>query len=417
MTPLPSLIPYLLLTLIFLLHSKDSNFHKKSFVSNKNINMILKLYILLFIIHTFWKLLFGIISLEILISSIIVYIFPLLFYFYFSKYGTEKELRSVLITISICGIISGLYFIYDSYSMFILRQVNEYSKQVIEYFAMRQPDQADPNISRMRVGYRSHGLLEKHSISTAWISMGCFSSISFLSREYIKTRIFIIFLFFSTLILSLNYSALAAFIFVILFIEYKGYLFMGGRFSKIGVKQIIFSITILFLLILMVAITSKDLFETIAFYTRYQVDLLLGDNLLNDDRTFIGSIIFDTINYPKHMLKFPPGILIGDGFSTGWGVYEDGGDFGLVESLHHLGLPFFIASIIGLFKLIKSALKNTHSDLMVNNNWGNYLMFAVCVIIYLFVSSIHYTTWATKSVFPIFMISIAIIPRYLYQRY
>ena len=190
---------------------------------------------------------------------------------------------------------------------------------------------------------------------------------------------------------------------------------MVGRFSKTGIKQIIYTLTIFFLLILMVAINSEETFEIIAFYTRYQTGLLLGDNLLSDDITFMGSIINDTINYPKHMLKFPPGILIGDGFSTGWTVYKDGGDNGLVETLHHLGLPFFIASIIGLFKLIKSALKNTHSDLMVNNDWVNYLMFAVCVIIYLFVSSIHYTTWATKSVFPIFMISIAIIPRYIYS--
>ena len=55
------------------------------------------------------------------------------------------------------------------------------------------------------------------------------------------------------------------------------------------------------------------------------------------------------------MLSFPPGVLIGDGFAS-WGVIEKGGDYGHAETLHQLGLPFYIASIIGLLRLIKFSL-------------------------------------------------------------
>ena len=55
------------------------------------------------------------------------------------------------------------------------------------------------------------------------------------------------------------------------------------------------------------------------------------------------------------MLSFPPGVLIGDGFSS-WGVIKKGGDYGHAETLHQLGLPFYIASIIGLIRLIRLSL-------------------------------------------------------------
>ena len=416
MSPLPSLIPYLLFCIIFVLHSIDSDLDRKSFVFNKNINMMLFIYIILFVIHFFWKLLFGVVTLKILISSIVLYVFPLLFYFYFGKYGTVKEFRSVLIAILICGIISGVYFVYDSYSMFILKNVNEYSKQVLEYVLFRQPDLVDPNVSRMTIGYRSHGLLEKHSISAAWISMGCFASLMLISKKFIKSRISIIVFFFCSLIVSLNYSALAAFIFIILFVEFKGYLIIRGRFSKIGLKQIYYSLLFFLLIMVVLVINFEQIFNIISYYTRFQLDLLFGKNLLASNDTFIGSIITDTINYPKHMLKFPPGILIGDGFSPGWGVYLDGGDLGLVETLHHLGLPFFIASIFGLSILIKSALVNVQKNLLLDSASVKYLTFAVSVILYLFITSIHYTTWSAKSIFPLFMIAIAIFPRFSFIR-
>jgi len=412
MSPLPALIPYLFVLLILAINTLDSNIYHRPLLSNKNIKIILIAYSFLFCIHAIWKMIFNFITLEGLVSSIINYIFPLVFYFYFSKYATRKELQSIFIAIIICSIISGFYFVYDSYSMHILGEINEYSTQVIEYNRFRQPNQDDPNISRMTLGYRSHGLLEKHSISAAWISMGCFSLLALLSRNLIKTRISIIMIFFFTLLLSLNYSAIIAFICVIFFIEYKGYLIFKGRFSKIGLKQLIYSIAIFLLFVFITLITWSQLTEVILTYTRFQLGIATGNIVLTyQESTFVGGFIRDMFLYPKNMLKFPPGILIGDGFSK-WGVHKDGGDFGLIESLHHLGLPFFAAIIIGLFRSIKLALINIYNGLWEDKKWRSYINFTVCFVLYLFITSIHYTTWSAKSIFPIFMISIAIISRY-----
>jgi len=300
--------------------------------------------------------------------------------------------------------------------MFILQKVNEYSKQVIEYFEFRSPGQT--NISRMLIGYRSHGLLEKHSISAAWVSMGCFSSLVLILNKYTKLRVLVLISYFSVLILSLNFSAIFAFIFVIFFVEYKGYLIFRGNISSMGIKKTIYSLSILFLILFILLYFNEVIFEIILFYTKFQIGLLAGDNLLHhlNDASFIGGMIRDIIYYPIHMLKFPPGILIGDGFSQNWGVYADGGDFGLVETMHHMGLPFFIACTIGLFSLVKTSLMNVELNLEMNSYRYNILYFSACVILYLFITSIHYTTWSAKSIFPILMISIAIIPRYKYNR-
>ena len=85
------------------------------------------------------------------------------------------------------------------------------------------------------------------------------------------------------------------------------------------------------------------------------------------------------------MLSFPPGILIGDGFST-WGVTQKGGDFGHTETLYHLGLPFYIAVIIGLFKLIKLSLYKIQILNLKIHEDGSYLYFAVCVLLYITVT-------------------------------
>ena len=111
------------------------------------------------------------------------------------------------------------------------------------------------------------------------------------------------------------------------------------------------------------------------------------------------------------MLFFPPGILIGDGFST-WGNTR-GGDFGHAETLYRLGLPFYIAVIIGLFRLIKLSLKKIQILNWKRHEDGGDLYFAVCVLLYILIATLHYSIWSSKSILPIFFISIAFISRFL----
>ena len=141
-----------------------------------------------------------------------------------------------------------------------------------------------------------------------------------------------------------------------------------------------------------------------------QIKLMTG-NVEYKDNTFFYGFIISFVSFAENMLSFPPGILIGEGFSS-WGSNK-GGDFGHAETLHQLGLPFYVAVIIGLFKLIKLSLYKIQILNLKIHAAGSYLYFAVCVLLYILIATIHYSIWSTKSILPIFFISIAFISRFL----
>ena len=68
-----------------------------------------------------------------------------------------------------------------------------------------------------------------------------------------------------------------------------------------------------------------------------------------------------------------------------------GGDYGIDETLHRFGLPFFIEIIVGLIILIRSALKWMIISGASRSLQSRYLWFAIYVTIYLLFTEIHYT--------------------------
>ena len=215
---------------------------------------------------------------------------------------------------------------------------------------------------------------------------------------------------------ALNFAAIVAFSFVIIFMELKVYLFLKAVISKSSLKK--FAFFLIFLILagyIFVQNVKPTLVEAINNSVTNQINLLFGERTYYDDKTFVGNFFRSFLDYPKNMLSFPPGILLGDGFSS-WGVVAKGGDFGHVETLHRLGFPFYIAVIIGLFRLVKSSIKKIQIYSRQSHQKDNYLYFAVCIILYIFITTFHYSTWSVKSIFPIFMISIAIIGRHLYSK-
>ena len=148
----------------------------------------------------------------------------------------------------------------------------------------------------------------------------------------------------------------------------------------------------------------------------YQIDMGMGRSTIiikgKGNRTFFGAFVEDLASFPTNMLRFPPGFLIGDGFSV-FGVKAKGGDFGLSETLHRFGLPFFLAIIIGLIRLIRRAERQINFAGTDQTTAPRYLLFAVCVTIYLLFTEIHYTVWNSKSILPIFFLALAFYQRCL----
>ena len=412
-SPLPSLFPYVGFIIIILITAFYGNKNTNTYNNSRKTNIMISVYIILVTFHSIWQYVLNFISFNAVVSSIVIYILPIIFYVYFRKYATEKEIRTVLIAIAISGLISGVYYANDSYSMLILGKVSDFSIKMINYTILRMPEGYDPNLTRISSNYRSHGLLENNAISAAWIPIGCFSMLALLPQKVILKRLLVIAIFGVFLIVTLNFSSIVSFIFVIIFIEFKGYLLLKATIAKRSLKKIAIALILFVAVGLIFLQNAGQMVETIDKNITTQIDNLIGRKKFGASGfTFFGGFISSFVNFPKHMLSFPPGFLIGDGFST-WGVINKGGDFGHAETLHRLGLPFYFAVVIGLFRLIKSSLNKIQISYRKTDEETNYLLFAVCIILYLFITSIHYVTWSAKSVLPIFFISIAIFSRYL----
>ena len=408
-SPLPSLSPYLVILIIIIL-KKFHQLKKPTYRLKGNITIVITIYAILVFIHAIWQFAFAFIAFDRMITSFIVYIFPISFYYYFTNHSKEEEIRTVLIAISICGIISGIYFLYDSYSMLINGKISDFSFKMIDYTISRK-NEAIPNLARISPFSRAHGLLEKHTISAAWIAIGGFSMLALLPQKKTFMRLFVILIFGLTILLSFNFTSIIAFIFTILFIEIKGYLLLTGIISKKSLKLLLFIVISLVLVGLIIFINEPKIVDITAYIISNQLDLASGDKSY-EQGTFFGNLIQGFIDFPENNLKsFPLGILIGDGFA-GWSVFPKGGDFGIVETLYRFGLPFFLTVILGLSRLIYLTLKKINIPISKENNEANYLLFASSVTLYIFFSEIHYSIWNAKSVLPILFICLSLFSKY-----
>lgn len=417
-SPIPAIFPYIGIILIFVLTffsrpPKIGNFNL--WIKSKSIVLMVKIFIILVLFQSGWQVLLGVISIENFISIAAIYILPITFFYYFKTYANDLELKAVILAVAIVGFFIGVYFVYDSYSILRLGKINAYAVQAFEYSQSRTDLSVnDMNTGRLTITSRSQGLLEKHSVSAAWVSFSCFALLSFIKKKATIKRAFIITFYSMILLIGLNFTGIIGFFLVIFLIEFNGVSLFCGRISKQGIK--VFAIIILaffcvgYLFILyigeeMLGIVEKDL--------SFQLSLAKGESLIdNNETSYFMGFANSILSYPKNMLNYPLGLLIGDGFSSSFGIPK-GGDFGFSETLHRFGLPFFVILIAGLFSLIKRATQKLNYSYHEFILEMSQLRFAVCVIIYLLVTEIHYSVWNSKSIFPIFFIAIVIFMRSL----
>ncbi|MCF8186952.1 MAG: hypothetical protein K9J28_09070, partial [Sulfuritalea sp.] len=383
--------------------------------AKKPIMFFISTYLALVFFHTSWQTALGVITPDEGVSAIVNFALPVVFFVYFHTIATEQEIRAAFIAMIVAGFAVGIYFVYDSYTLLVLKGFNEYSLKALEYEQMRAPG-GELHNTRISPGNRSHGLLENHAVSAAWIALGCFAALKLLLKSQIKIRMAVIFLFGMALLIGLNFTAVLGFTFVIILIEFEGFKLFFGIISKriFHLLALIFASSILIILTLLILPDSIgiDMFAEISRIFDIQMKIAIGAVNTSEDYTYIGGLINSFVSLPYSMLDFPLGILIGDGFST-FGVAK-GGDYGVIDSIHRLGFPFYLCAIVGFVSLITRALKKVDlSGLIIQSASESYLCFAITVIIYLLFSDIHYSIWPTKSLLPILFISLAIFDRYL----
>jgi len=339
-----------------------------------------------------------------------MYGFPVLFYLYFYLSATHNDFRAVIVSVLVSGIMVGLYFVYDSFAMLSLQNVSEYSIKAFEYSKFRASS-IDINDARVSPGYRSHGLLESHSISAAWVAFSGFAALSLMRDSKFKQKIAVIIFFSVMLIAAQNYTAIASFFLVILIIQLKGYIVLRGAIPVHLIRASFLTIVILLFIFIIAlpALGFSDFIEVLSSLFEFQILLATGQANYKDTSYFT-ELINGIIYYPINAMDFPFSILIGDGFSS-YGVIK-GGDFGVVESLHRFGLPFFILVLGGIFVILTRALNLINSKSVSGNLEYEIILFATSIVTYLLCSEIHYSIWNGKSVLPIFFICLAILARF-----
>ena len=413
-SPTPAFLPYVFLGILFILvRYKKTYTSKIKWNISKPIIFTISIYLLLIIFNTTWQVIFGFITIMQGMSVVFIYVFPVLFFIYFRFLATSQQFRTLFFTMAIVGFSSGVYFLYDSYSMLVLHQLNDYSLRAFEYIQMRAPG-VEPNRARISIGHRSHGLLEKHVHSASWIFFGCVATLAILPNKQVLKRQFVIMLFGLILLISLNITAIAGFVLIVLMMEYRVYyIFRVSTYKKILASLILLMAVGMVLFLVENPLNLMGLYESIENIITQQTALVTGAKEYgNENETYFGNLLYQLIYYPYLVVDFPIALLIGEGFSS-FGR-QSGGDFGVVDTLHKLGLPFFLMVFIGLIRLIYRSIKKINSN-NIDRVEKKLLWFAASIVSYLLFTEVHYSVWGSKSVLPILFIALAIFDRYLYQ--
>lgn len=416
---MPSLFPYVgiaFVLILMLLFEVKKQRKLLRWNTKRPMNLMVTLYLMLVFFHTGWQTLFGFISPENAVSVIVIYVFPMVFLMYFTQVATDQEIRAVLIAMAWVGLIVGLYFAYDNYAKLVIGQVNNYAQRAMDYSLVRMDQTLETaNITRISAGNRGFGFLEKHTVSAAWVSLGCFAALSLIPRTRTWRRMFIIVTYGLLLLSGLNFTGIVGFVLVIFLMEFRGIAWLRGRISRRSVKAIgIVTGVLMFIGVLLVWTIGWEMFEAVQNSLTGQVELATGIRTIGDDEhKYLSGLISDLAAFPIKMSKFPPGFLIGDGFSLEFQVYQKGGDYGIVDTLYRFGLPFFLAIIFGLISLIRRSVRQMNLAGADQETSSRYLWFAVCTTAYLLFSEIHYTIWNTKSILPIFFFALALYARSL----
>ena len=269
-------------------------------------------------------------------------------------------------------------------------------------------------LSRIWAFNRGHGLLERHSVSSAWIAIGSFAYFAVKPNLSLVKKSIIITLTLLILLFSMNFTSFVGFVMIILFFEMNLFQLFYGKINLNSFKMIFINIVwITLLLIPLLLLLDDTLIDYL--YDLYLNQVYLGIGVEGfDDLIYLMGIVKGFFFFTYNMINYPIGFLIGDGYSDSFSIVGKGSDFGIVETLYTLGLPFFLIVMYGLSRLIIKSYKLIYNKLLINMYHAGYLRFAMCSTIFILFHELHMSIWNTKSILPILFLNIAIFKRYLF---
>lgn len=417
-SPYPSLIPYLLISVVLLLSVRPANQASRTMDApprSSNIQLLVSIYLFLVAINTTWQVAFEIIAPIEGINALVVYLLPAVCYWYFRRTASENEIKFVFAAMATGGLVVGAYFAYDSYLKLALGEVSDYAQQAFQYSLERSNfTLEEANDTRIRAGFRSFGLLQSHSVSGAWVSLGAFATLALLPSHSRTIRRTVTAVFGSMVVLGLNFTAIIAFFIVIILLEFGGVATARRRGTEILHNAVPLALVVAALFGVAFWVAGDVMANTIFESFSAQRQFALGGDA---ETTGLLRGTLDTINaYLRHSYEYPLTLVFGDGFST-FGLPK-GGDTGFVESMATFGVLFYVTILFGLLSLIMSAIRQIQQggrQLPARGQADDHtlLKFAVCVTMLVLITDGHYSIWTAKSVLPIVFFALAIFERYL----
>jgi hypothetical protein len=332
-SPLPSLFSYILLGMIFAFTLATNSKISTSIISwtlKKPIETLITIFVILVLFQTSWQTILRYISIGNGAGSIVIFIFPVAYYIYFRNALTEKELRYILFSMAIAGLIVGIYFAYESISKLLFGILPEYALRAHDYSLRRGGGSVEGYKARIDLAGRSMGLLEKHAVSSAWISIGCFAALSLIPRHSIKKRAIIMGVYGVLLVLGMNFTGVLAFLLAIFLVEFQGNYLIRGVISRRSFSILLTWIGVFIIIVLIVySMFGTRLLLIMQKFVEFQIKIASGTRIIRQDNLgYFGGMFYELFSFPAKMFhKFPPGLIIGDVFSPGWfGKTDKGGD-------------------------------------------------------------------------------------------
>lgn len=414
-SPYPALLPYVLIGLIVSLGMTRLSY-RGPHPRTTGINLMVFIYAASVVIGTDVQIIFNVIQFDEGTSALVVYLLPVIFFWYFSRIASEEEIRWSIWAIAVAGLIGGIYFAYDSYVKLALGHVTAYSQAAFQYSVNRAGAHPGlPNEGRIAVGYRSFGLMESNSISGAWIVLGALATLTLVPRRRKVLRLTVVVLFGAMSLLALNFTAMVAFVGIMYLLEFSGITFRKHWKRRIVISLISLVFTVATLTGIALWIAGGEMSQFVFRNLSSQLHLALG--LGNGGLTY-GELVKRYFGlYCELSSRFPPILLVGQGFSA-YG-YPHGGDVGFLQSLATFGVPAFVILLIGMCRLVSRGLSRIRALAGMRTTWEKarlapecVLQFSVGVILLVLVTDLHYSVWPSKSVLPVVFFAVALYARY-----
>lgn len=414
-SPLPSLFPYVLMlamvvsmSLLFL----PSIRFNIGFRPYSTVFYTVCLYLLFIISHIITQVVLGTASNGQIFSEAVNYLLPAVFFFYFRKTARQNEIRALMYGIILASLICAVYFVYDSYMKLALGKVSDYAQLSFDYSLERSKlSIEEANMSRVRAGFRSFGLLESHSISGVWIVIGALATLTLVNPSAKRSRLLIIILFGMFLFISLNFSAIIAYFLIMSFFEFRFFVFFKGRIPNNLVKNMLIIVVVIILIFVIgIMIVGETMAETIFDLFTYQRNFLFGMNGPEQTQSTILANKFSV--FFNNFVESPLAIMLGDITPNG-----KGGDVGVFDSIQTFGVIFYCFIIAGLIRLIISGIRFSiysaaGSTISENISFNRSIVqFSVFILLLMIIMDFHYSVWLSKSVLPVIFFSLAMLER------